>query len=69
MLSKKKKGKGETNERGALQVRADNDKEKEENRKTEQNNLQEEQYQSQITSRADIMVRKVWYELKRRRIG
>lgn len=28
----------------ALQVRVDNDKEKVENRKTEQNNLQEEQY-------------------------
>lgn len=28
----------------ALQVRVDNDKEKAENRKTEQDNLQEEQY-------------------------
>lgn len=53
----------------ALQVRVDNDKEKAENRKTEQDNLREEQYLSQITSRADIMVRKVWYELKRNCIG
>lgn len=53
----------------ALQVRVDNDKEKAENRKTEQDNLRKEQYLSQITSRADIMVRKVWYELKRNCIG
>lgn len=29
----------------------------------------EEQYQSQITKHADIRVRKVWYELKRKSIG